>query len=276
MPHFFAFKEDAYSNRRFKKCIKIIKSYKKYVDPSITCSAKSSNYVWTCWLQGTKKAPPVVKACINSIKKNFSDKRVVVITKDNLNKYVKIPNYILQKWNKGIISNTHFSDILRSELLSVWGGLWLDATVLCTGNIDRYVDKNTELFVFKNEHRGRVVEYMSSWLIYAKPNNPFLVNTRNLLYKYWEKNNQLADYFLFHIMFSICADVMQDKWNTIPFHSNLNPHILLFCDLFNPYDQKRFNEIKRLSNFHKLSYKLDNTNVQENSFYNLIEKGSYK
>ena len=39
---------------------------------------------------------------------------------------------VMEKWEKGIITHTHMTDLLRLELLIKYGGMWIDATVLCT------------------------------------------------------------------------------------------------------------------------------------------------
>lgn len=48
---------------------------------------------------------------------------------------------------KGIITNTHFSDLLRIELLINHGGLWLDATTYLTGTLPNYISENDFLFI---------------------------------------------------------------------------------------------------------------------------------
>lgn len=92
-------------------------------------SESTGDFVWTSWLQGENAAPKIVKKAINSIRKNFKNKKVIVIDKDNMDDYVKLPVWIMEKWQKGIISNAHFSDILRTYLLLEYGGIWVDATV---------------------------------------------------------------------------------------------------------------------------------------------------
>lgn len=87
---------------------------------------------------------------------------------------------------KGIISNTHFSDILRASLLIKNGGLWLDATVLCTGNSWNKIKEN-KLFVYRNGWMDMEYINMASWLIYSKSNNNILLLTQELLYEYWKK-----------------------------------------------------------------------------------------
>lgn len=270
MPHKLKTKQLYELNTRHGLFLKLQKKYSKFIDKDIKCENTVSDYVFVCWLQGEENAPILAQKCIKSIKEQFKDKKVVVITNDNLSDYTNFPKHILTKWKNGIITNTHFSDLLRVELLSKYGGLWLDATVYCTGNLDKYIDKNTELFVFRNDHRSEPAICLSSWLIYAKPNQPIIVNTKNMLYKYWEKNNKLKDYFLFHVMFTICAYNLEEEWNKVEFHTNINPHVLWFHYFFKPFNKQDIKKIKEVSNFHKLSYKFDIKDVSDNSFCHYI------
>lgn len=260
-------------NKRMRCYQKMDKKYSQFIDKTIKCESEPSNYVFSCWLQGEDQAPDIVKACFASMRKQFADKKLVIITSENMKEYVDFPEHIIKKWKDGKITNTHFSDILRAALLAKYGGLWVDSTVLSTGSLDRYVDKNTDLFVYSNTYRGDDSICLSSWLIYAKPNNPIIVNTRNLLYKYWEKNNKLADYYLFHVIFTLCARTFPEEWEKVKFVSNLNPHLLLFLNFYNEYDEKRMEELKQISNFHKLTYKIDKSRLKPNSFYEKICRG---
>ena len=272
LPHILRSEELRTINKEIKTYNKLKKKYEKYIDPTIQCDQKPSKYVFVCWLQGEENAPTLVKTCIKSMRENLKDRKIVVITSKNMDKYIEFPEYIITKWNNGIITNTHLSDILRVALLAKYGGLWIDATVLCTGDITRYINKDTELFAFSNEHRRCDTMILSSWLIYSKPNNPLIVNTLTLLYKYWEKQNKLCHYFLFHMLFTICARKLPKEWDKVPYQSNINPHIILFHYFFNTYDKQGFETAKSMSNFHKLSYKFKPEDLKENSFYqNLIE-----
>ena len=88
--------------------------------------------IWFCWLQGVAAAPPLVKACYNSLKQ-LAGYSLVVIDNTNWREYVELPGYIVEKWEKGRIPAAMFSDLLRVELQIKYGGTWIDSTVLCTG-----------------------------------------------------------------------------------------------------------------------------------------------
>ena len=72
---------------------------------------------WICWFQGLDNAPQLVKKCYESICYWLKEYEIVVITKENYGDYVSFPDYIVKKWEEGIISDAQFSDILRLELL---------------------------------------------------------------------------------------------------------------------------------------------------------------
>lgn len=233
-----------------------------------------SNKVWTCWFQGIENAPNIVKQCFESLKKNLPDKEIVLITKDNLSEYVTFPDYIIDKWNKGIITNTHMTDLLRLELLIKYGGMWVDATVLCTSRSEEIPSYffDSDLFMFQNLKPGRdgCSHYVSSWLISAKTNNKVLMLTRELCYQYWKVNNNMVDYFLLHDFISIALDVFKEDWDNIVPRDNATPHILLLR-LFDDYNEELYKEILQQTPFSKLSYKFSEKQLNKNNtFYEKI------
>lgn len=227
--------------------------------------------VWICWLQGIENAPDLVKVCYESVCKNLKDWNIIVITSENLLEYADIPSYIMEKWNNGVITNTHFSDILRAELLTRYGGLWIDSTVLCTGRVPDYIIES-ELFIYQCLKPGLDGHCIvgSSWLIYSESNNIVLSAVKLLLFEYWKSSNRLLDYFLFHHFMSIALEYFKDEWDAIPKVPNDLSHILLL-QLFDLYNDKKYNHIKEFVTFHKLSYKYDEKDSEKkNTFYDTI------
>lgn len=233
---------------------------------------KKSNKVWVCWMQGMEQAPALVQRCYRSLKENLKDKEVVLLMEENLDQYVKIPDFILDKLHKGIITRTHFSDILRVELLIQNGGTWIDATVFCSGeNIPKYMMED-EFFIFqklKPGSDGSTIN-MSSWFMSAWSNQKFLLATRELLYAYWRKHNHLIDYFLLHLFMMMVKDYYPDEWKHIFPYPNSLPHILLLR-MFESYDEDLWNNLKAICPFHKLSYKRTQEEfTREGTYYKCI------
>ena len=251
-----------------KKYRKTLEAFDKTYDKSLPHEA--SNKVWICWFQGMDNAPDLVKTCFESVKKNLINKDIVLITADNLEQYVQFPDYIIDKWKSGIITHTHMTDLLRIELLINYGGLWLDATTLCTSpdkDIPKYFFES-DLFFFQTLKPGRdgKATYPSSWLISAKTNNKILMATRTLLYEYWKTNTAMDDYFLLHDFMSIALDKYEDDWKQIVPRDNATPHILLLR-VFDKYDKDIWQAIKEQTPFHKLSYKFTNKEKPKGKTY---------
>ena len=121
-----------YVRRRYGAFLKNLPTYEH--------SYVTNKTLYWCWLQGLKD---ISKLGLQSeiYKKNLQDYNIIIINEININEYVNIPKYIMDKFKKGIFTRIHFSDILRLELLNTYGGTWIDASVLITKYEPRFYDK---------------------------------------------------------------------------------------------------------------------------------------
>lgn len=251
------------------------KEYSELIARGVDMSLESApcNKIWICWLQGEENAPELVRACINSIRCNFSTHEVIILSEKNISTYIQFPEYIEKKWKEKKFGAAHFSDLLRTALLCQYGGIWIDATVLCTSNDIPTAITESPLFVYQiidliRWDREPIVA--SSWFISSYSNHPILLLTRALLYKYWETNEYTENYFLFHIFFAIATRRYKDEWKKVPVYTNQSPHTLQF-ELGEPYNESRWNEITRMSVFHKLNHHNDYTNTGQSFYYYIIK-----
>jgi len=257
------------------------KKYFKYFDETSFNQYPSdhqiSNKVWVCWFQGIENAPLLVRRCYESIKKNLSDKEIILITDENLSEYVTFPEYITEKYKSGAITRTHLTDLLRLELLTKYGGIWIDATVLCTGNIPQYIT-DSDLFFFRTLKPGLDGHAvgLSSWFISSKTNNKVLIAVKELMYKYWMENNHLIDYFLIHNFLRMALEKYPEEERKMIKSSNSTPHILLL-DMFNEYNPMIYQAIKQQTTIHKLAYKRSKEELEKKGTYYdvIINQGNY-
>ncbi|MGN1337403.1 MAG: capsular polysaccharide synthesis protein [Candidatus Coprovivens sp.] len=253
---------------RNKKYGKINKKYKRYIKNYNNQSEKNDKDIWVCWFQGIENAPLIVKKCFESLKKHNSDKIIHVITEDNVLDYVSLPDYIVLKWKNGVISNTHFSDIIRTELLLKYGGVWIDATTYFTDRIPDYVyDK--EVFLYKYYDSSDETIEFNSWFIYSNKNSNLLMTVRDLIYAYWKNEKKLKEYFLWHFFLTMSYKFYFDRYSKIYKITDENCHTLQ-NELSNEYDEEYFEIIKLYSPIHKLTYKINLNNLKSNSFYDFI------
>jgi len=234
--------------------------------------------IWVCWLQGHAHAPALVKKCIESIQKNSAGREVVEINEENLGTYITFPKHIEIKYKKGLITKTHFSDIIRIALLAEYGGIWIDATVFLSAPLPDYIFQYP-LFCYKMSLFSNTKAKASSWFIAAKAQNKIILQTRELLYEYWRWENFLKHYFIFHLFFSIAIESDEEnkkQWQSIPYYNNVNTHVLQF-ELLNQYDEKRLNEICAYASVHKLNYKIpaDKIAQSQGTFYEKLVTGIF-
>ncbi len=228
--------------------------------------------IWWCWLQGIDNAPPIVKRCYESLEK--LGRKIIILTEDNLYDYVEFPEHVKNARAEGKISNAHFSDLIRVDLLSRLGGCWIDATVLCTGTktINRILE-NYPLFcyraIMKNE-TSSIITY-DSWFIYSSKPSSILTDTRKMLYKYWEQEDRLMHYFLFHIMFTLATWRHPEECAKLPIYSTEPCHIMQM-EMFHPFSKLRYQELCDMSDIHKLTYKYDEKDLHDNMMLDYILK----
>lgn len=143
---------------------------------------------------------PLVRECYDRIKHFNPDKRVILITEENMEQYVSFPSYILEKYRKGIISKTHMSDLLRAELLARYGGVWMDATIYTFGSVPEHFYNKT-LYTGKcrydkkdlNVSRNRWTSFfwVSPW-----PEHIFFRFLSDFWREYWKDQDTLIEYLL--------------------------------------------------------------------------------
>lgn len=189
--------------------------------------------IWVCWFQGRENLPDICRICISHLENNIpDDAKIIFLTKENYKEYIIFPDYINEKFENGFISNPHFSDLLRFGLLSIYGGVWVDAAILLTGNVlkkalnediysVRFYEGNEEL---ADASRGR-------WI------GGFWAGTENIVtFKYcyecllhlWRKHNLAIEYLTFdYIIWNgyIQVDSIKKEIDSIPVN-NKNIRIL--------------------------------------------------
>ena len=155
--------------------------------------------IWTMWWQGEANMPPVVKACVNSMRQHSNGAEVIVLEKDNLSDYIEIPAVIKEKFEGNNITITHLSDIIRFELLYKYGGLWLDSTVMVSEDIPVWIYE-ADFYTIKNgtggDYKNIAKERWTAFVIGSKKGNPVISGVRWLFQEYWKEHGKLVCYYL--------------------------------------------------------------------------------
>lgn len=214
--------------------------------------------IWLFWNQGLEHAPGLVKKCYESVCRNVPNGfEIVLLSDQNLSKYIRLPDYIWDKYEKGYITTTHLSDMIRIELLYMYGGCWIDATVFCSSIIPMYM-LTGKMFVFQLPSVLSVPTVkMSSWWMSAGSGNRLIHLTRQMLYEYWKQETDIRNYFLLHIIMSKLVDEdieCRNIFQKIPYFNSGNAHVLQ-GKLGEMFGEEEWKMIRDASCIHKLTYK---------------------
>ena len=238
------------------------------------------------WYQGIENAPLIVQSCIKSVILNRAKHPVYIISKYNLNKYIKLPKYIIQKFHSGYIRIAHFSDIVRLALLYKYGGYWIDATYF----INRPLTKvNTTFFTIKLSYcwiqNHPIINCLWSVNFMASTKNSFISTYSYMaLIHYWKKYNRSINYFLLDYIVLIAYNKIAKFKQVILNLPNTTCNIFSLNNLLNSIHKKNhtkcsFNKLnkngigslyigKKKTNYGYIvkKYKLDLKNENENIF----------
>lgn len=149
------------------------------------------------WWQGENRAPEIVKQCIASMR--HSGIHVIVISAENVHDYIgKYPDPIEQGLHNHSISIAHLSDFIRFSLLSKYGGLWLDSTILVCGRVPEEAF-TLPFYTFRQEGYINPLNRGVWWKAFVlganSPSNMFSL-AREILIRYWTCYDTLIDYYL--------------------------------------------------------------------------------
>ena len=237
-----------------------------------------SNKVWVLWWQGEENMPELVKICLENMKKKLYDSEVIILSKKNINDYIQIPEYILTKFNKGVIGFAHFSDILRITLLKEYGGIWIDSTIYISKELSQKQISKIKTIKFKCNEKTSIPKGQWCCFFLGKLNSKLYHFMYDFYLKYWSKENIIIYYFLMDFIVKIAyqnfpevkKDIDNNKYNNEQIHK-------LASLLNNKFNQDEYATLLESNFIHKLSYKIELQEKINNqpTYWGIIKNGGY-
>lgn len=237
--------------------------------PEITGNVGTQKIIWVYWAQGINEAPILVKKCVDILRTKIQNYDVIVIDNNNIKEYVDIPAYIYAKVKNKKITLTHFSDILRVNLISKYGGIWIDSTVFISDEFNNLIqsEKNIITIPQKDIHYSISCGKWSAWLIGTKNRTEYFEKMKMFFDIYWKKYNILPCYFLIDYLLEYMYrndktfrkdidDVLKVDFSVYEMIEKLNEK----CT------EEEFGLFLQEHYVNKLSYKLDYSLNQENTY----------
>lgn len=178
--------------------------------------------VWILWLQGWERAPWLQKQVAESWKINNPDWEIACISLNDVRNILKDIDYIYDK--KKYISLQALSDIIRLSLLKNYGGVWADATMLCTKSLNDWVDekiKNTGFWMYHG-HGGDMPANIgpASWFIVSKKDNLIITKWKQKCDEYWGTHLKAHNYFWMDSLFKALYETdihFKNAWDNVPY-----------------------------------------------------------
>lgn len=241
-----------------------------YLAPVAKKDLSGKRIIWQYWGQGVDAPdmPEIVRICFASVDKYKGDYEVIRLSDDTIAEYVDLPPFVWEKLRHNpSFTRTFFSDLLRVALLRTYGGVWLDATILMTGNFPMDYTE-ADFFAFQRSAEEREKAYWESayayyygWhpgfkvtllnsMLFAKKGNGMINAIYTLLLHHWEEEESIPDYFFFQILF---YELCQKGYDGGPIVSDCVPH-LLQTKINGTFDAVSFEEVFALTPLHKMAY----------------------
>ena len=274
--HRRAVRSDVISNvipRYFKR---YLPAAAKVVEQPVIKDDKNEK-IWTIWLQGERKAPKLVKACFNSVRKNCKQE-LVVLDEETIFDYISLPQEIIDKYKRGMIAHAHFADICRVELLYEHGGIWLDATAFATAPIPSWIIKEDFFVYLAGKNVGSPYSFMQNCFIRARKGAYLLAAWRAMILDYWMHENHNFDYFMHQLLFKtlVMNDPRAKKYFAKMPHVDQDPTHALWWDYqHKPFDAKVFKKVTSGAFFQKVTYR-GTENPVPDSFADVMINKMYK
>ncbi|KAF1015359.1 MAG: hypothetical protein GAK29_04598 [Acinetobacter bereziniae] len=253
-----------------------LKGKKKFNDQKI---------IWQYWGQGIQSdLPHIVKLCFSSVDQFKADYQVIRLDESNIKDYLDLPDFVWDKRNNSKFKHAFFADLIRLALLNVYGGVWLDATILLTAPIESEIsqadyfmfqrhcdtlekqlwyERNYDYFDWSDEQN---VNVLNSFIV-GKKGNEVLQICLDVLLNFWRTQENIPHYFFFQIMYDVLIKGRL-KSKQCEIIDDTLPHLLQF-KLNDPFDLVEYNNILQRINIHKMTY-VDK--IVENSYYAFLTK----
>lgn len=217
----------------YDDAVRRVEAYKKGDIPTVQLQALKPELVgrpiiWQYWNSGfdSDKLPEVVRICMASVDHFCAEEdgyQIIRLSDSNLREYIDFPEYIWQRLEEKAFSTAYFSDLLRTALIATYGGIWFDATILLSSKLPEEWRK-TGFFAFR---RSLQAKYQKDWrfsfyaywgwqpefkvkvlssIIVGSKDSKLIEALLSLQLDYWQRENKLPHYFMWHIFFEALVE----------------------------------------------------------------------
>lgn len=226
----------------------------------ILSNPKPINIVWVMWYD-KKNMSYMVKKNIEFMRTRLN-KKVILLTKDNIKNYIDIPKSILLELDSHNIPIQAFADYVRTKLLYQYGGLWLDSTIFVADSKNTVNDldiEQTPLITIKGitDFRNKFIA-KGRWTVYflgGKQGQDFFFFVNKGLEYYLSNGISLPDYFLMDYLFDIAYERNIGGFRTfndlLPNNNNDAEKLSMIAN--KEFEKETYDQILKKTSFFKMA-----------------------
>lgn len=171
----------------------LLEQYRNCTEPAV---GQKNAPIWMLWWDGDM--PDMIRLCYQSKLHWAGEHPVILLTKDNVQDYVSFPHCVWQQFESGKLRIQHLADMIRVQLIRTYGGLWLDASIYCAGEIPETCFRSP-LYSIKRTPDPRFVSN-NQWTTFAIggwKGNVLCAFLDDFFQEYCRRGKPFIDYFMF-------------------------------------------------------------------------------
>ena len=223
----------------------------------VTDGEDASRHIFSIWFQGEAAAPPLVKACWESIRRSCPEP-LTVLDSETIFEWIRLPEHIVRKWKEGKIRPAHFADICRLALLEEYGGVWVDATDYVSAPFPEWLWE-CDFFVYMSGERQRGCHsFIQNCFIRAKKGSFLAGAWLSLIYEYWKREDGPMDYFIHQLLFKMLVEnnaLATREFEAMPHLCQDPTHEVWFAHGAEPFYPEKWAAMTSAALFQKTEFK---------------------
>jgi hypothetical protein len=147
-----------------------------FVKYPTTSSHEIPRIIWTFW--DSEDIPPIIKKCTDTWYEKNPNYEIRILNMNNIHTYLQ--NYEIYSIKNWIYNDSpqRLSDLVRLHILSKYGGIWLDASIVCYENFDWVREEKSDCLLYSIPELS-IVPLLESWFIACTPGNAYVNDWKN-------------------------------------------------------------------------------------------------
>eukprot|EP01084_Bolivina_argentea_P263441 445901_1 len=193
------------------------------------------NIIWICWFQGWNNNTPLLQQLTFKSWKyyNQNDWIIILLDDSNIPLYINASKYLKYKQmhQNGAMGLAGLSDIVRIEILSTIGGVWVDASVFCTEPLNNWLTDYIQYNFFAFRQTDGTL--LSTWFLFANKNSYLIHVWNDEIKSYWNTRIKMHKYRWVHFCFAKLYysytgnKTFAEKWDKVKYFSADIPHFII-------------------------------------------------